>query len=53
MYNKFISQLHNCTKVIRILAKVYLPIMLITLLKLQDILELVKETLTKTTQITT
>ena len=47
-YNAFISQLHNYAKVIRILAKVYLPITLITLLKLQEILALVKETLTKT-----
>ena len=48
MYNKFISQLHNYAKVIRILAKGYLSILLVTPLKLQEILALVKETLTKT-----
>ena len=48
MYNEFISQLPNYAKVIRILAKGYLPIWLITSLKLQEILALVKETLTKT-----
>ena len=36
MYNEFISQLHNYTKSVRILAKGYLPISLITLLKLQE-----------------
>ena len=30
MYNEFISQLHNYTKTIRILAKGYLPISLFT-----------------------
>ena len=30
MYNEFISQLHNFTKVTRILAKVYLPMTLVT-----------------------
>ena len=48
MYNEFISKLHNYTKVIRILAKGYLPISLITPLKLQEILTSVKEMLTKT-----
>ena len=48
MYNEFISQLYNYAKVIRILAKVYLLITLVTPLKLQDILALIKETLTKT-----
>ena len=48
MYKKFISQLHNYVKVIRILAKGYLPITLVTPLKLQEILSSVKETLTKT-----
>ena len=48
LYNEFISQLHNCAKVIRILAKGYLPISLVTPLKLQEILASVKETLTKT-----
>ena len=48
IYNTFILQLHICTKVVRILAKGYLPILLITPLKLQDILKSVKDTLTKT-----
>ena len=48
MYNEFILQLHNYTKVIRILAKGYLPISLIAPLELQEILALVKEMLTKT-----
>ena len=48
MYNEFISKLHNCIKAIRILAKGYLPILLITPLKLQEILASVKEMLTKT-----
>ena len=48
MYNEFISQLHNYTKAIRILAKGYLPITLVTPLKLQEILVSIKETLTKT-----
>ena len=48
MYNKSISQLHNCTKAIRILAKGYLPISWSTPLKIQKILTSVKETLTKT-----
>ena len=48
MYNEFISQLYNYLKVIRILTKGYLPITLVTQLKLQEILASVKETLTKT-----
>ena len=48
MYNEFILQVHNYAKVIRILAKGYLPISLIAPLKLQEILTLVEETLTKT-----
>ena len=48
MYNEFISQLHIYTKAVRILAKGYLLILLITPLKLQEILNSVKETLTKT-----
>ena len=48
MYNKFISQLYNYTKAIRILAKGYLPITLVTPIILQEILALVKDTLTKT-----
>ena len=47
IYNKFISQLHTYAKAIRILAKGYLPISLITPLKLQEILNSVKETLIK------
>ena len=48
IYNELISQLHIYAKVIRILAKGYLPISLITPLKLKEILKSVKETLTKT-----
>ena len=48
LYNAFISQLHNYAKAIRILAKGYLPISLITPLKLKEILASVKETLIKT-----
>ena len=48
IYNEFISQLYIYTKAVRILAKGYLPILLITPLKLQEILNSVKETLTKT-----
>ena len=48
MYNEFISQLHNYGKAIRILAKRYLPILLITPFKLKEILTLVKATLSKT-----
>ena len=44
LYNKFISQLHNYAKAIRILAKRYLPVSL----ELKEILALVKETLIKT-----
>ena len=47
IYNKFISQLHIYAKAARILAKGYLPILLITPLKLQEILNSVKETLIK------
>ena len=48
MYIEFISQLHKYAKSIRILAKGYLPISLITPLKLKEILALVKGTLVKT-----
>ena len=48
MYNEFISELHNHAKAIRILAKGYLPISLLTPLKLKEILTSVKETLIKT-----
>ena len=48
MYNEFISQLHIYVKAIRILAKGYLPILLITPLKLKEILDAVKTTIQKT-----
>ena len=48
MYNEFISQLHICVKEVRILATGYLPVLLITPLKLKEILKSVKDTLTKT-----
>ena len=48
IYNKFISQLPIYAKAVRILAKGYLPISLVTPLKLQEILDSVKETLIKT-----
>ena len=41
MYNEFILQLHNYTKVFRILAKGYLLILFIAPFKLQEILALV------------
>ena len=47
IYNEFISQLHIYTKAVRILVKGYLPILLITVLKLQEILNLAKEMLIK------
>ena len=49
VYNEFITQLHIYTKTVRIgiLAKGYLPISLITPYKLQEIINSVKETLTK------
>ena len=48
IYNEFILQLHIYAKTVRVLAKGYLPISLVTPLKLQEILDLVKETLIKT-----
>ena len=48
IYNEYISQLHIYAKVVRILAKVYLPISLITPLKLQEILNSANYTLTQT-----
>ena len=48
IYNEIISQLHIYAKAVRILAKGYLPISLITPLKLQEILNYVEETLTTT-----
>ena len=48
IYNKFISQLHIYTKAVTILAKCYLPISLVTPIKLQEIIDTIKETLIKT-----
>ena len=48
IYNEFIYQQRLYAKAVRILAKGYLPISLITPLKLQEILDSVKETLIKT-----
>ena len=39
IYNEFIPQVHIYAKAVRILAKGYLPILLITPLKLQEILK--------------
>ena len=50
IYNEFISQLQIYAKAVRILAKGYLPISLITPLKLQEILNLVKKNLIKSNQ---
>ena len=47
VYNEFIKQLCIYAKAVRILAKGYLPISLITLYKLQEITNSVKETLIK------
>ena len=47
IYDKLILQLHIYAKTVRILAKGYLPISLIMPLKLQEILDSVKETLIK------
>ena len=48
IYNEFISQLCIYTKAVRILAKGYLQISLITPLKLQEIIDSVKEMFIKT-----
>ena len=48
IYNEFISQLCIYAKAVRIPAKGYLPISLVTPFKLKEILDLVKETLIKT-----
>ena len=48
IYNDFILQLQIYAKAVRILAKGYLPISLVTPLKLQEILDSVKEALIKT-----
>ena len=50
IYNEFISQLCIFAKAIRILAKGYLPISLITPLRLREILTMVKKTLSKPIQ---
>ena len=47
VYNEFITHVCIYAKAIRILAKGYLPISLITPYKLQEIINLVKETLLK------
>ena len=47
VYNEFITQLCIYTKAIRIVAKGYLPISLITPYKVQEIINSVKETLIK------
>ena len=47
MYNEFISSLINYAKAVRILAKGYILISLVTPLKLKEILASVKETLIK------
>ena len=48
IYNEFILQLWIYAKAVRILAKGYLPILLVTPLKLQQIISSVKELLIKT-----
>ena len=48
IYNEFILQLQIYAKAVRILAKGYFPISLVTPLKLQEILDSVKEALIKT-----
>ena len=48
MYKEFITQLHIYTAAIRVLAKGYLPISLITPLKLKDILSEVRIAIRKT-----
>ena len=48
MYKEFITQLHIHAKAVRILAKGYLPILLITPIKLKGILEAVKTTVQRT-----
>ena len=48
IHNEFILQLCIYTKAVRILAKGYMPISLVTPLKLKDILDWIKETLIKT-----
>ena len=50
LYKEFIMQLHTYANAIRILAKRYLPISLITVLKLKEILNTVRNTVRKTNQ---
>ena len=50
MYEEFIMQLHMYAKAIRILAKGYLPISLITPSELREILKQVKEAILTTNQ---
>ena len=50
VYREFITQLCIYGKAVRILAKGYLPISLITQYRLQEIINLVKETLIKSNQ---
>ena len=47
VYNEFITQLHIYAQAIRVLAKGYLPISLITPYKLQESINFIKETLIK------
>ena len=47
VYNEFITQLHIYAKAVRILAKGYLPISLITPYKLWEIINSIKDTLIK------
>ena len=51
MYKEFITQLHIHAKAIRNLAKEYLPISLITPLKLKEILSAVRTTVRKSKSI--
>ena len=50
MYEKFISELKSYSKAIRILSKRYLPITLITLSKLEAVLQQVQLAIAKTNQ---
>ena len=51
LYRELITQLHTCVSAIRVLAKGYLPNILLTPRKLQGILAEVKKTLTMQIQI--
>ena len=48
MWDEFIKQLHMYVEAVRVLAKGYLPISLVTSLKLKEILDTVKTTIRKT-----